>query len=62
MHFNSFLLACITSAASTLLTENSSSLIQQGKKEENSFHVLFVVVFLNRIPQPTTNKEAITTY
>ena len=26
MHFNSFLLACITSAASTLLTENSSSL------------------------------------
>ena len=46
MQFNSFLLACITSDCSTLLTENSSSLTQE-EKEQNGFHVkiLAIVVF-----------------
>ena len=63
MHFNSFLLACITSACSTLLTENSPSLIQE-KKEENGFHVkvLAIVVFLNRIPQSTTKEVTKTAF
>ena len=61
MYFNSFN-SCMTSACSTLLTENSS-LIQE-KKEENGFHfkVLAIVVFLNRIPQSTTKEVTKTAF
>ena len=55
MQRNSFLFACITSAASTLLTENSSSLCKKNKKKQknnqkyNGFDLVICVTYANII-------------
>ena len=54
MQRNSFLFACITSAASTLLTENSSSLCKKKTKQKNNqkyngFDLVICVTYANII-------------
>ena len=56
MQRNSFLFACITSASSTLLTENSSSLGKKKKKTKqknnqkyNGFDLVICVTYANII-------------
>ena len=57
MQRNSFLFACITSAASTPLTENSSSLC---KKKKTGFDLMICVTYANIIYLKNTPADKLT--
>ena len=61
MQRNSFLFACITSAASTPLTENSSSLCHKKKKQKyNGFDLVICVTYANIIYLKNTPVDKLT--